>query len=177
MASKRLLVAVIGRGNVARESPVGRLAFDVGKALVDEGYRVATGGLGGVMEQACRGARASGKYREGDVVGILPGLDPGEANPYVDIPLATGLGDARNLILANCDGVVAVGGGAGTLMEIAAAWKRRPVIVCVETEGWSGELAGRQLDSRRSGPLPSVSDATGAVALLRQALGPGRSPE
>lgn len=84
------------------------------------------GGLTGVMEHAARGARAAG----GLTIGLLPGDDPDEANDYVQVAIATGLGHARNAILARtADGVVAVGGGLGTLSEIALALRNgRPTI-------------------------------------------------
>ena len=84
------------------------------------------GGLTGVMEHAARGARAAG----GLTIGLLPGDDPDEANEYVQVAIATGLGHARNAILARtADGVVAVGGGLGTLSEIALALRNgRPTI-------------------------------------------------
>ena len=84
------------------------------------------GGLTGVMEHAARGARAAG----GLTIGLLPGEDPDEANPYIDVAIASGLGHARNAVLARtADGVVAVGGGLGTLSEIALALRNgRPTI-------------------------------------------------
>jgi uncharacterized protein (TIGR00725 family) len=87
---------------------------------------VVCGGLGGVMEAACRGARSEG----GAAVGILPGLDRGAANRHVSIAIATGLGEARNaLVVRAADALIAVGGAYGTLSEIALALKTgKPVI-------------------------------------------------
>jgi uncharacterized protein (TIGR00725 family) len=84
------------------------------------------GGLGGVMEAACRGAREGG----GTTVGILPGADRADANPFVDVAVATGLGEARNaLVVRSADALVAVGRGYGTLSEIALAIKAgKPVV-------------------------------------------------
>jgi uncharacterized protein (TIGR00725 family) len=173
--SRRCLVAVIGAGTVETGGAVEQAAFETGLAVVDAGFRLVTGGLGGVMEAASRGARSSPRYHEGDILGILPGLDPEEANPFVDVVLATGLGDARNLILANSDGVVAVGGGAGTLLEMAAAWKRRALLAAVDVPGWSRELGGRKLDERREGPIRLFETAAEAVAWLASALSCDRS--
>ena len=87
---------------------------------------VVCGGLGGVMEAACRGARGAG----GRTLGILPGLDRSAANPFVDVAVATGLGEARNaLVVRAADALVAIGGGYGTLSEVALALKAmKPVV-------------------------------------------------
>ena len=84
------------------------------------------GGLGGVMEAAARGAKSNG----GITVGILPGTDASAANPYIDVPLATGLGEMRNfLIVRVAQALIAIGGGIGTLSEIALAQRtEKPVI-------------------------------------------------
>jgi uncharacterized protein (TIGR00725 family) len=117
-------VAVVGPGEAtAAEIAV---AEELGARLVDLGATVVCGGLGGVMEAACRGA----KSRRGTTVGLLPGLDRSAANGWVDVAIATGLGELRNgLIVRTSDAVVAIGGGAGTLSEIGFALKLgRPVI-------------------------------------------------
>ena len=111
-------VAVVGPGDATPDEIAA--AATVGTELARRGAIVVCGGLGGVMEAACRGARAGG----GKSVGILPGLDRRAANPYVDVALATGLGEARNaLVVRAADALVAVGGGYGTLSEIALALK------------------------------------------------------
>ncbi|MGC8873988.1 MAG: TIGR00725 family protein [Chloroflexia bacterium] len=101
-------------------------ARQVGELLARAGAIVLTGGLGGVMEAACRGAREAG----GLTVGILPGEDVRDANRYVWLPIATGMGQARNVILVlTASAVVAIAGEAGTLSEIALALKMgRPVV-------------------------------------------------
>lgn len=116
-------IAVIGGGDAAAENL--RLAETIGRRLAERGYTLVTGGLGGVMEAAARGARQAG----GEVIGILPGFSRREANPFVTIPIATGLGHMRNaLVVLNADAVVAVAGGFGTLSEIALAnLHQRPV--------------------------------------------------
>jgi uncharacterized protein (TIGR00725 family) len=92
----------------------------VGRGLAERGVAVVCGGLGGVMEAACRGAKRAG----GTTIGILPGSDRAAANEYVDVAIPTGLGEARNAIVVRAaDALVAVGGGYGTLSEIAFALK------------------------------------------------------
>lgn len=102
------------------------LAEEIGARLVDAGFWVVTGGLGGVMEAASRGA----KSRRGSTIGVLPGTDAADANGWVDLALPTGLGELRNGLVARLGlALVAVGGGHGTLTEIGfALGLGRPVI-------------------------------------------------
>jgi len=146
--TRRSIVSVVGDAGAAPGSEHYALARALGRLLVDASFRVMTGGLGGVMAAACRGAHDSDRYREGDTIGILPHADPRHANEWVDIVLPTGLDHGRNAIVANADAVIAVGGGAGTLSEIAFAWLYKRLIVAVEVTGWSADLAGRRLDHR-----------------------------
>src|SRR3954463_8597643 len=95
-------------------------AEEVGRRVAEAGGIVVCGGLGGVMEAACRGARSA----DGVTLGILPGTSRDDANEWVSLAVATGLGELRNgLIVRSADAVVAVGGGHGTLSEIALALK------------------------------------------------------
>ncbi len=146
---RRPLVAVVGDARLSDDDVRAVLARTLGRALVDRGARVLTGGLGGVMEEALRGACESAAYTEGSTVAVLPGSDPQAANPWADIVIASGLDLARNLVVANSDGIVAIGGGAGTLMELASAWQLRRPIVALGAEGWAGRLAGEAIDGRR----------------------------
>lgn len=123
---RRTLIAVIGPGSpdgdrldIAAEA-CGRLVAGAGATLV-------TGGLGGVMEAASRGAKGAG----GSVVAVLPGTDPAAASEHADLALCTGVGEARDLaVVASADVVIAVGGGWGTLAEIGLARKvGRPVVL------------------------------------------------
>lgn len=112
------MIAVIG----ASEADDGALAMakEVGKLIAKNGWTLVTGGLGGVMEAASKGANEAG----GVVVGILPQGETCHANRFVTIPIATNMGHARNAIIAHtADALIAVGGGHGTLSEIAIALK------------------------------------------------------
>jgi uncharacterized protein (TIGR00725 family) len=116
MQRSKLLISVIGAGQASAEEL--RLAEAVGVELAKKGAALICGGLGGVMEAACRGSSEHG----GLTIGILPGDNPRHANPYVELPLATGLGYARNAIVAKSShAVIAIGGSYGTLSEIAFA--------------------------------------------------------
>ncbi|NEU55669.1 TIGR00725 family protein [Halorussus sp. MSC15.2] len=109
-------VSVIGGGTVTDAEA--ETAEEVGRRLAERGHTVVCGGLGGVMEAACRGASEA----EGRTIGILPGEDRAAANPHVDTAIATGLGHARNaLVVMNGDAVIAIDGGVGTLSELGFA--------------------------------------------------------
>jgi uncharacterized protein (TIGR00725 family) len=117
-------VAVVGPGQASPDEL--HRAEEIGAGLAAAGAVVVTGGLGGVMEAACRGARS----KHGHTLGILPGEDRGAANGWVEIAVTTGMGELRNgLVVRAADAVVAVGGGHGTLSEVALALKiGRPVV-------------------------------------------------
>lgn len=169
--ARRHVAAVVG-ANSASELILAA-AEDIGRGLVDAGFRVATGGLGGVMTAASRGARQARGWTDGSVIGVLPGLVAAEANPFVDMVVPTGMNYARNTILvAMADVVVAVGGGSGTLSELALAWQHEKPIVAVDLgEGWSARLAGQQLDQRRDDRLHRAESAADAVRLALALVG------
>jgi len=121
-------IGVIGTG-IANEE-VYSLAYEVGRLLGARGAVVFCGGLGGVMEAAAKGALEAGAI----TVGILPGNKAEEANPYIQIPIVTDMGHARNVILVrSVEGVIAVSGGYGTLSEIALALKMWKPVVGLKT--------------------------------------------
>jgi uncharacterized protein (TIGR00725 family) len=117
-------VAVVGPGEAGPDEA--ETAEAVGRELAERGAVLVCGGLGGAMEAACRGAKAAG----GTTLGILPGPDRAAANEFVDVAVATGLGEARNaLVVRAADALVAVGGAYGTLSEIALALKASKRVV------------------------------------------------
>lgn len=142
--------------------------------IVDAGHRVLTGGLGGVMSAAMRGARSSRAYKEGDTIALLPDNYPTHVSPYADITLCTGLGEHRNGLVGRADGVIAIGGGAGTLQEVAVAWaNRRPVVVLMGVSGVTAGLAGQHIDGRGPvdrQPVMGAASAVEAVELLLAAV-------
>jgi uncharacterized protein (TIGR00725 family) len=110
------IIGVIGGS--AGDEKIRKTAYEVGRLVAEAGALLICGGLSGVMEAACRGAQEAG----GTTIGILPGQSITDANPYVDIPIATGLGHGRNLIIINtAHALIAVSGRYGTLSEIAFA--------------------------------------------------------
>jgi uncharacterized protein (TIGR00725 family) len=124
MTVSRMTIGVIGAGNADHETI--RIAEEVGRRIAENGALLVCGGLSGVMEAAAKGAKNGG----GTTIGILPGNSTREANAWIDIPVATGLGEARNIIIVRtADALIAVGGEYGTLSEIAFALKSgKPVI-------------------------------------------------
>ena len=128
MSQSPPIIAVIGAGQC--ESSIYMLAVEVGEEIAKRGAILVCGGLGGVMEAAAKGASMAG----GITVGILPGPSCTSANPYITIPVATDMGQARNVIIAHtADGLVALSGGAGTLSEIGHGLKIGKPIVGLKT--------------------------------------------
>lgn len=169
---KKGMISICGNASLPESDHRLSLAESLGKRLVDEGYRILTGGLGGVMEAASRGARSSDLYHAGDVIGIIPGYNVEEANEYVDIAIATGMDHLRNQVVSNSDAVVAIGGGAGTMSEIAFAWMLKRLVIAYEVEGWSGKVSNMRIDHRiRYNDIPDdrvygVNDAEEVVIIL-----------
>ncbi len=162
--TRRPVAAVIG-ANTATDTQRDA-AYELGAGLIREGFRIVTGGLGGVMEAASEGAMWAAGSDDGRVIGILPGLDASTANPYVGIVVPTGLNFARNvLVVAMADVVIAIGGGAGTLSEIALAWQHCKPVIALDVGGWAAELRDRHLDVRRPNPIRAADSIEHAIAL------------
>lgn len=154
-------VGVIGPGD-ATEQQVG-LAAEVGRLLAEAGVVVVCGGLGGIMDGVCEGARAAG----GVTVGVLPGDDRSDGNPYLSVSIPTGLGQLRNaLIIRSSQAVIAIGGSWGTLNEITLA--RRAGLPVVVMDGW--QIRDEQGRDQSFG-VPATS-AVEAVGLALDAIGP-----
>ncbi|MGD9678788.1 MAG: TIGR00725 family protein [Vulcanibacillus sp.] len=146
----RKIIAIIGDSKLEKNSDKYNLAKKLGKLLVDNGYRVISGGMDGVMSAAFEGAKSSIKASDSDTIAIIPSFNPHDANEFSDIIIPTGLDLYRNGIVANSDAVIAIGGGSGTLSEISHAWALyRLVIAFDNVEGWSSKLAGTKIDNRK----------------------------
>ena len=131
----------------------------LGRRLAEGGAVVVCGGGPGVMQAVCRGAQAAG----GTTVGILPGLDRAEGNPYLTVSLPTGLGQGRNLLLVrSSEALVAVGGGFGTLSEIALALRTGTPVVGLAT--WSLHLDAKAVDA-----FPVATDPDAAADMVLKA--------
>lgn len=158
------LIGVIGGSSATAEEAA--LAEEVGRALAENGAVLVCGGRGGVMEAACRGAKEAG----GLTIGILPGTDRREANPYVALAIPTGIGYARNAIITRAaEAVIAIAGSFGTLSEIAFSLDFGTPVVGLRT--WKVERAGH--------PAAPIVYAEAPQEAVREALalarGVGRS--
>ena len=122
------IIGVIGTSEASSEEY--QTAEEVGREIARRKGILVCGGLGGVMEASCRGAKSEG----GLTIGIIPGSSKKEANPYVDIPIVTGISEARNIIVVrSSNDIIAIGGGFGTLSEIAFALKLEIPVIGINT--------------------------------------------
>jgi len=162
MSARAVHVAVVGGDATAGDDSCAA-AFEVGRELARRGCVLVCGGLGGVMEAACRGAAGEG----GLTVGLLPGSDRSEGNPHLSVAIATGMGEMRNaLVVRASDVVIAIGGGHGTLSEIAFALKTGRPVVGLGT--WDLARAGGP-----DGGLIACADPVAAVESALRAGGLG----
>jgi len=152
---KTVYIGVVGAGTCPGMTY--RLARDVGFEVGKRGWALVCGGLGGVMEGAAKGCSEAG----GMTIGILPGLERESANPYIQVPIPTGLGEARNLLVVRAsDILIAIAGGHGTLSEIALGLKTNKPVVGLET--WK-DING----------VRYVSDSGNAIRMVEEILNIG----
>ncbi|MEK7284491.1 MAG: TIGR00725 family protein [Chloroflexota bacterium] len=139
--ARPLLITVIGKSARHPDDPVSPRALaaaeEVGRLIAERGAVVVSGGLSGVMEAVSRGAKQAG----GLVIGILPGSDKRDANPYIDIAITTGMGWMRNtLTVRAADAVIMISGGIGTLNELTVAYEDKPTVILEGTGGWADRM-------------------------------------
>jgi uncharacterized protein (TIGR00725 family) len=155
MLNKKRFIAVIGGSQCSKEET--KLAEEVGREIARRGAILICGGLGGVMEAACRGASSEG----GVTIGILPGESRQTANPYVQIPIVTGIGYARNIaVVKSAQAVIAISGSYGTLSEISHALQSGIPVIGLNT--W--------LLSKNGQPDNSIIPAQNATEAVEKAL-------
>ena len=158
MKEKKRFIAVIGGSDCSPEEA--GLAEEVGRELARKDAILVCGGLGGVMEAACRGASAGG----GLTIGILPGGSRQTANPYVQIPVVTNLGEARNVIVVkSAEAVIAIGGGYGTLSEIGHALRNGIPVVGLNTWSLSRNDRPDNLIVLANNPVDAVNKALNMI--------------
>ncbi len=161
---RKIQIAVIGYNKDRCTETARNVAYEVGKQIALSNTILVCGGLGGVMESACKGAKDNG----GITVGIIPQEDFFYANEFCDIVLCTGIGFARDFIVASsADGIIAVGGGVGTLIELGVGYMTRKVIVAIAGSGGVADMyGGKFLDERNRVPIAIAKDAKTAVEMI-----------
>ncbi len=153
------IIAVIGSENAVSKESLD-VAEEIGSDVARNDCILLCGGRGGIMEAACRGAKAAG----GLTVGILPSLDKKEANEFVDIPLSTGLGYARNSLVVSCaDAIISLEGRAGTLSEIGLSLCNNKPVVVVKGSGGVSDFLESGRDELEFGDRIHAADPGKAV--------------
>jgi uncharacterized protein (TIGR00725 family) len=138
---RKKIIAVIGSGTA--DETILKIAEDVGRLIARRGAVLICGGLGGVMDTASKGAKSAG----GITVGILPQNHTKDANPNIDIPIASGFGEGRNVIIARtADAIIAVGGEYGTLSEIAFGLKMGKPVIGIGTWDIKGTIKAKNAE-------------------------------
>jgi uncharacterized protein (TIGR00725 family) len=162
-------VTVIGSSASSCTEAMYEFGVQLGKALADLDLTVITGGRNGVMEAVLKGVHQSEHYRKGMAIGITPTLDKADANEFCDVIIPTTIGYTRNSIMANSgDVIIALGGSAGTLSEMAFAWSwGKPLLGVVGFGGWSEKLAGTAIDHRRDDVVVAVKSIKEIVEYIK----------
>ena len=156
-------------GNSEEFPALNTIAEEMGRLIALSGYSLVTGGREGVMGAASRGAASiSPRPETARVIGILPGTKKNDGNSHIDYAIPTGIGWARNqIVVLSSDIVVAIGGGSGTLSEMAYAWVyNKPVIAFDVNQGWSTKLSGEKIDETRSDSIIKVCSAKEAISII-----------
>jgi len=171
---RRTQIAVIGYNGDRCTEAARSLAYEVGKEIAKAGAVLVCGGLGGVMEAACRGAKENG----GMAVGIIPQEEFSFANEYCDIIICTGIGFARDFVVASsADGMIAVAGGVGTLIELGVGYMmKKPMAAIAGSGGTADQYGGKYLDERKRVPIMSAKDPAEGVALVLERVNKDAAP-
>lgn len=161
---RRLQIAVIGYNQDKSNEITNKIAYEVGIEIAKSGAILISGGLGGVMEHACKGAKEHG----GLTVGIIPQEEVQFANKFCDVVIATGIGYARDFVVAtSADGIIAVGGGVGTLIELCVGYMLKKILVTIPSSGGTAEnFGGRYLDGRKRVFIQTSENARSAVKII-----------
>ena len=162
---RRLQIAVIGYNTQCTEVAT-KIAYEVGREIATAGAVLVCGGLGGVMEAACKGAKENG----GTTIGIIPQEEFSHANEFCDIVVCTGIGFARDFVVASsADGIIAIGGGVGTLIEMGVGYMTKKTVVAISGSGGVAEMyGGKYLDERNRVKILTATDARDAVRIIQE---------
>lgn len=162
---RKTQIAVIGYNNECSEV-ASKIAYEVGREIAAAGAVLVCGGLAGVMESACKGAKDNG----GTTLGIIPQEEFSYANQFCDIVVCTGIGYARDFVVASsADGIIAVGGGVGTLIEMGVGYMTKKIVVAISGSGGVADIyGGKYLDERNRVRILTAQDARTAVKIILQ---------
>lgn len=161
---RKFQIAVVGYNKDRCTEQARILAYEVGKEVARAGAVLVCGGLGGVMESACKGS----KENNGFTIGIIPQDEFSFANGFCDVVICTGIGFARDFMIASsADGIIAIGGGVGTLIEMSAGYMiKKSIVVIAGSGGVADTYAGKYLDERNRVPILVAKDARSAVQIF-----------
>jgi uncharacterized protein (TIGR00725 family) len=167
---KKPILTIIGPNKSLCKPAHRKQAEIAGQLAVELGFRVMTGGEKGVMEAAFIGAKRAKNYQSGDTIAISPKESSEGDECLADIVIYTGLGHARNYIMAHGQIILAIGGGTGTLSEMAMAWSKCRPIMAFAGDGWAGKVAGVRLDERRKDKVVRITNKRDLAKQLKQFL-------
>lgn len=162
--TKRRQILVIGNNENGCTPELERIAYDVGVEIAKSDSVLITGGLGGVMKAASKGAHDTG----GLTIGIIPQDNSSFANEYCDVVIPSGLGLSRDFLNAlSADGVIVVGGGSGTLSEMCAAYMhKKPIVTLKNSGGTAAKFSDQYLDHRQNVKIVGVDTPQDAVRYI-----------
>ena len=161
---KKIQILIVGNNDNGSTPDLEKVAYQTGMEVAKSEAVLITGGLGGVMKAACRGAKDGG----GLTVGIIPQNDPSFANEFCDIVIPSGIGLSRDFLTAlSADGVIIIGGSSGTLSETCAAYMyKRPIVAIKNTGGIAERYADQYLDHRQNVKIIGVTSPKEAIKVI-----------
>ena len=166
--ARRIQILIIGHNTNGCTEEHSKIAYETGSEVAKAGHVLITGGLGGVMEAASRGAHDS----EGLTIGIIPQADANMANPYCDVVIPTGMGLTRDFLNAlSADGIIIIGGGSGTLSEICAAYMhKKPMVAIRNMRGTPDQFIDKYIDHRENIKIVGVDSPKQAVEKILELI-------
>ena len=158
------IVSIIGASEIDKD--VEEKSIEIGRLIAKNNYAIACGGLSGVMEAVCQGA----KEENGLTIGIIPFAEKNAANEYVDLVIPCPFSQARNIVVVlTGDVCLAISGKAGTLSEICFAWiYQKPIVALSSVKGWSSKIANQKLDDRRTDMIHGVETPQEAITKINE---------
>lgn len=162
----KAIVSIIGASEIDNKTK--KTTIELGRLLARHQYAIVCGGLTGVMESICKGAKEEG----GLTIGIIPFLEKSAANKFVDIVIPVPFSQARNIVVVlSGDICVAIGGKAGTLSELCFAWiYQKPIIAMSNIEGWSSKISNQKIDDRRPDKIYGVETPEQVIEKINELI-------